>query len=247
VLLLSPEASTPIHPDGSTLCSQSKIAPCVRCARAMRGVNLLLDGYFRPPDWVRRAPLIPAIFDSPSPITTPRGQMGGMVVLVLRRCQASEKILATARKGTMIVKRGLTAAVVAAGVSLGLASPAWADDLSGTYALNLLGASPGPHTTWIASSTCAPPGGCVAHITSSSGWSGDAQLAGDRWTMTVVRPDGQSCPDGTRHSELQTWSWDAAAQSGQVRGVSTDPAACPQTGPDSFTLTKMRSGAGSIT
>jgi hypothetical protein len=147
----------------------------------------------------------------------------------------------------MIVKRGLTAAVVAAGVSLGLASPASADDLSGTYALNLLGASPGPPTTWIASSTCAASGGCVAHITSSSGWSGDAQLAGDRWTMTVLRPDGQSCPGGTRHSEMQTWSWDAAALSGQVSGVSTDPAACPETGPDSFTLTKLRSGPSSLT
>ena len=147
----------------------------------------------------------------------------------------------------MIVNRGRIAAVIAVGVSLGLASPAWADDLSGTYALNLLGASPGPHTTWIASSTCAGSGGCVAHITSSSGWSGDAQLAGDRWTMTVVRPDGQSCPDGTRHAELQTWSWDAAALAGQVSGVSTDPAACPETGPDSFTLTKMRGGPSSLT
>lgn len=145
----------------------------------------------------------------------------------------------------MNVNRGLTAAVVAAGISLGLASPAWADDLNGTYALRLSGASGAP-TTWIANSSCPPSGGCVAHITSSTGWSGDAQLAGDRWTMTVDRADGQSCPDGTRHSESQTWSWDAAALTGQVSGVSTDPAACPETGPDSFTLTKMRTGTNSI-
>jgi hypothetical protein len=50
VLLLSPEASTPIHPDSSTLGSQTKIAPCVRCARAVRGVNLLLNNPFRLPD-----------------------------------------------------------------------------------------------------------------------------------------------------------------------------------------------------
>jgi hypothetical protein len=79
----------------------------------------------------------------------------------------------------------------------------------------------------------------VAHIVSSTGWSGEAQLAGDRWTMTVNRPDGQSCPDGTRHSEVQTWSWDATTLAGQVSGVSTDPAACPQSAPDSFALTKL--------
>jgi len=207
-----------------------------------------VDSTFRRTDSVRPASLVRAPYGLPSRITTPSARMDGIVVLVLRRSQASENTLTTARngRGTMTVKRGLTAAVVAAGVSLGVASPAWADDLSGTYALNLVGASPGPHTTWIASSTCAPSGGCVAHITSSTGWSGDAQLAGDHWTMTVGRPDGQSCPDGTRHAELQTWSWDAAALTGEVSGVSTDPTACPETGPDSFSLTKMRGGPASF-
>jgi len=159
-------------------------------------------------------------------------------------CRSAAKIpsagkdIATARKGTMTVSRGLATAVVAVGFSLGFASPAWADDLSGTYSLNLSGA-PGSRTAWVVTSRCPPSGGCVAHITSSSGWSGEAQLAGDRWTMTVDRPDGQSCPDGTRHSELQTWSWDATALAGQVSGVSTDPAACPQSAPDSFALTKL--------
>lgn len=160
-------------------------------------------------------------------------------VVVLRRTQAPYKILATARKGTMTISRGLTAAVVAAGFTVGFASPAWADDFSGIYSLNLIGAS-GAQTSWTARSSCPPSGGCVAHITTSTGWSGDAQLAGDRWTMTVGRPDGQSCPDGTRHAELQTWSWDAAALAGEVSGVSTDPTACPETGPDAFTLTKVR-------
>lgn len=248
MLLLSPEASTPIHPDSSTLCSQSKIDPCVCCARAVRGVNLLLNNSFRPPDWARRAAFIRALRfeESDHDAQGPDGRHSRPRAAKIPSV-GEDTHDRMERKGTMIVKRGLTAAVVAAGVSFGLASPAWADDMSGTYALNLLGATPGPHTTWIASSTCAPSGGCVAHITSSSGWSGDAQLAGDRWTMTVDRPDGQSCPDGTRHSESQTWSWDVAALSGQVSGVSTDPAACPQTGPDSFTLTKMRSGSGSIT
>jgi hypothetical protein len=165
----------------------------------------------------------------------------GVAAVVLRRSQAPDKILATATEVTMIVSRGLTAAAIAAVSALGFASPAWADAFSGTYSLNLNGA-PGAHTSWTAESACPPSGGCVAHITSSSGWSGDAQLAGDRWTMTVDRPDGQSCPDGTRHSELQTWSWDTAALTGQVSGVSTDPAACPQGPSNSFTLTKVPVG-----
>ena len=165
----------------------------------------------------------------------------GVAAVMLRRSQAPDKILATATEVTMIVSRGLAAAAIAAVSALGFASPAWADAFSGTYSLNLNGA-PGAHTSWTAESACPPSGGCVAHITSSSGWSGDAQLAGDRWTMTVDRPDGQSCPDGTRHSELQTWSWDTAALTGQVSGVSTDPAACPQGPSNSFTLTKVPVG-----
>jgi hypothetical protein len=140
--------------------------------------------------------------------------------------------------GAMAVRRGLMAAVVAVGLGLGFAGPAWAVDFTGMYSLNLNGAS-GAQTVWTADSRCAPSGGCVAHITSSSGWSGDAQLEGDRWTMTVDRPDGQSCPDGSRHPELQTWSWDASALTGQVSGISTAPG-CPQSHPDSFTLTRLR-------
>jgi hypothetical protein len=146
-----------------------------------------------------------------------------------------DKILTTATGVTMMFSRGLTAAAIAAVFALEIASPAWADVFSGTYSLILDGA-PEAHTSWTAKSACPPSGSCVAHITSSSGWSGDAQLAGDRWTMTVDRPDGQSCPDGTRHSELQTWSWDTATLTGKVSGVSTDPAACPQGPSNSFTL-----------
>jgi hypothetical protein len=142
----------------------------------------------------------------------------------------------------MTMRRVLATAVVAAGFSLGFATPAWANDFSGTYALNLVGASGGSHTSWTTHSTCAPSGGCVAHVVSSTGWSGDAQLADGHWSMTVARPDGQSCPDGSRHSEFQTWSWDAVTLGGTVSGVSTDPMACPQGPPNSFSLTKENIG-----
>ena len=142
----------------------------------------------------------------------------------------------------MTVSRVLTTTLVAAGIALGLASPAWAEDFGGTYSLTLVGAAAGGNALWTANTSCSPSGGCVAHITSSTGWSSDAQLAAGHWTMTVNRRDGQSCPDGTRHSESQTWSWDAATLSGQVSGVSFDPIACPQGPPDSFTLAKVHTG-----
>src|SRR5258705_11919633 len=68
----------------------------------------------------------------------------GVAVVVLRRSQAPDKILATATEVTMIVNRGLTAAAIAAVSALGFASPAWADVFSGTYSLCLNGASGAP-------------------------------------------------------------------------------------------------------
>jgi len=140
----------------------------------------------------------------------------------------------------MTVVRGLAATLIAAGVSVGLAGPALADDFSGRYTLNLIGA--GAHTSWTARTTCAPSSPCVAHISSSSGWSGDARLAGGRWTMTVDRPDGHSCPDGTRGPELQTWSWDANTLQGQVSGVSAESATCPVGPANDFSLSKTVAG-----
>ena len=93
----------------------------------------------------------------------------------------------------MTVNRGLTTIIAATGLALGFASPAWADDFSGTYSLNLSGA-PGAHASWTTTSTCPASGGCVAHITSSTGWSADAQLTGDRWTMTVDRLTANTAP-----------------------------------------------------
>lgn len=142
----------------------------------------------------------------------------------------------------MTVGRGLAAGLVAAGLSVGLAGPAWADDFSGTYALDLIGA--GAHTSWAARTTCPPSGECVAHVISSTGWSGDAHLVGGRWTMTVDRSDGHSCPDGTRGAELQTWSWDATTLMGQVSGVSAESATCPVGPANDFTLQKMGTGSG---
>ena len=157
---------------------------------------------------------------------------------MLRKAKTQGKILETSRKGTMTTWRGLTTAIVATCLALGFASPARADDFSGTYSMRLSG-DPGANASWTAKTTCQPSGACLAHIASSTGWDADAHLVGDRWTMMVDRPDGQSCPDGTRHAELQIWTWDAAALTGLVSGVSTDHAACKMGPPNSFTLTEV--------
>jgi hypothetical protein len=151
-------------------------------------------------------------------------------------------MLAKCNGGIVAVGRSVAATLIVAGLSLGLAGPAWADDFSGTYSLNLIGA--GATTAWTARDACGPSSGCVAHITSSSGWSGDAQLVSGRWTMTVDRSDGHSCPDGTRGAELQTWSWDATTLVGQVSGVSAASATCPVGPANDFTLRKMGAGLG---
>lgn len=140
----------------------------------------------------------------------------------------------------MTIRALLGSAVAALLLPVGLASPAVADDFSGTYSLNLIGA--GATTSWSTRTECSTSNVCVAHVTSSAGWSGDATLSGNRWTMTVARADGHSCPDGTRHAELQTWSWDATTLDGQVSGVSTDNAACPVGQADDFALTKIHLG-----
>lgn len=140
----------------------------------------------------------------------------------------------------MTVRRIVTAAVVAAASTMVFAGPAGADDFTGTYSVNLIGAN--GQSSWSTRTACAPSGSCVAHVTSSVGWSGDATLAGNRWTMTVARADGHSCPDGTRHSEMQTWSWDATTLDGEVGGVSTDYAACPVGQANSFTLVRVHTG-----
>jgi hypothetical protein len=140
----------------------------------------------------------------------------------------------------MTARRVLTAAVAAATLPLAFAGTASADDFTGTYSLSLTGAD--GHTSWATHTACAPSGSCVAHVVSSTGWSGDATLAGNRWTMTVARADGHSCADGTRHAEMQTWSWDATTLNGEVGGVSTDSALCAVGPADSFALTRMHVG-----
>jgi hypothetical protein len=139
----------------------------------------------------------------------------------------------------MSITRGLTAAIIFGCAAVGLASPAWADEpFNGMYSLDNSG-DPGIPSTWIANSTCGPMG-CIAHIASSRGWGGDAQLVNGRWTMTVDRPDGTLCVDGRLSGATQTWSWDPVTLAGEVSGVPNGQGANCEAPADSFTLTEIR-------
>lgn len=69
---------------------------------------------------------------------------------------------------------------------------------------------------WTIKSSCADAV-CTATISSSNGgWTGDAALANGRWDLTVVRPDGTTCRNGTAKPSTNHYSWDAATLVGTV-------------------------------
>lgn len=78
---------------------------------------------------------------------------------------------------------------------------------------------------WTITSACVPDG-CTARVSSSNGgWTGDATLTNSRWNITVVRPDGVTCRNGTTHPSTNTYSWDAVSLEGTVD--SSHDAVCP--------------------
>ena len=78
---------------------------------------------------------------------------------------------------------------------------------------------------WTISSPCATDG-CTARISSSNGgWTGDAKLTKGRWTLTVVRPDGVTCRNGSTQPSTNTYAWDATSLEGTVD--SSHDAVCP--------------------
>ena len=94
----------------------------------------------------------------------------------------------------LTVKTMVTACVVSTAATLGLAAPAQANPslLNGTYDID----GGDQDAYWTASSTCATDG-CVARIVSNVGWSGNAVMNNGRWNLTVTKPDGVVCSDGS--------------------------------------------------
>jgi|tagenome__1003787_1003787.scaffolds.fasta_scaffold18699713_1 hypothetical protein len=162
----------------------------------------------------------------------------------------------------MNIARTFGAAAVLVVVATGAPSLAWAGgpttptspsvpapaasavDLSGTYTFTV---QSGNTTAWTIT-PCGPGCATVAASNSSAGnapYSGQAQLAGDRWNMTASRPDALTCDDNTRAQGTTIYSWDAATLAGTAfsRG---DPGVCGSTDPSGslgpiseFTLTKV--------
>lgn len=108
------------------------------------------------------------------------------------------------------------AAALAAGVALGATPVPTADAtplMNGTYTAS----SPHGSTSWSVNSTCSQAG-CVAHVVSVDGWSGEAQYAGRHWVLELIgRPDGVRCADGSTAPANVIWSWDGESLRGEVR------------------------------
>jgi hypothetical protein len=154
------------------------------------------------------------------------------------------------------------ATAVFAAVAIVFPSPAWAGgpttptspsvpapaapvgELSGTYTFTV---DSGNTTTWTIT-PCGPGCASVAATNSSAGnapYSGQAQLAGDRWNMTAARSDALMCDDNNRAPGTTVYSWSATTLAGTAfsqagAGIcgSSDPNGLR--GPASeFTLTKV--------
>jgi hypothetical protein len=126
----------------------------------------------------------------------------------------------------MTTTRGLAAAVLFAAVALGSAGPASAQDpMAGVYTYTQAGLSP---STWTVYPTCVPAG-CVLHIEDTTphkgplsdqpGFSGDARLVNDQWTMGINLPDGMSCPDGSTAANAYVYSFDDKTLRGTVTNL----------------------------
>jgi hypothetical protein len=134
--------------------------------------------------------------------------------------------------------RGIAAAVILAGAAVGFASPAWADDMNGTYTWQDSNGDP-PHT-WIVT-PCGP--GCAHLFDSTSGHVHYAYLDGGQWSYSWIAPDAVKCRAGGNGPGTYTNTWDAATLNGT--NTSTSPiGSCGDTAPKtyvnlSFTLTKV--------
>jgi hypothetical protein len=136
----------------------------------------------------------------------------------------------------MNVTAGLVAATVVAGAAVGFASPARADDFSGTYVPN----GPGLTSTWVVT----PCGADCARITDSTGWTADAHPWDGLWRFVVDLPDGTKCNnDGVKPGTV-TFKVDASRQEGTMLTTNPDTG-CPwalapgYSQPVYFTLTRI--------
>jgi hypothetical protein len=100
--------------------------------------------------------------------------------------------------------------VIAAGLAAGgLASPAAADDGSGTYTFNWVN---GGETQHLGVPSC---GVMCPHVSDARNsrhapWESDAYALNGYWTLFVQRPDMITCDDGTTFAAHAAYYWDVA-------------------------------------
>ena len=100
-----------------------------------------------------------------------------------------------------------------AGAAVGFASPARADDFSGTFIPN----GPGLHSTWVVT-PCGPD---CARIADSTGWTVDAHPWDGLWRFVVDLPDGTKCNNDGVAPGTVTFKVDASRQEGTM--LTTNP------------------------
>jgi hypothetical protein len=127
----------------------------------------------------------------------------------------------------MHITSSCAVAAVLAAAAVGLADPAWADDLSGAY--TVLWSDDSPATTW----TFTPCGTECSEVTGDKGWRTEAHLVGDKWVMGPVRTTHR-CSDGSNENETANGSFDAATLNGS--SVITYQLACPEDPPGGLTV-----------
>jgi hypothetical protein len=132
--------------------------------------------------------------------------------------------------------RVLGIAVLLAGMALGWASPASADDtMQGYYTYS---APDLPPAKWTIYPICVPvvgdlrvplelPVACTLHVVSATkkttthelellNFGGDARLTNGLWTMIVNRSDGFQCPDGSSAPLFRTYEFDDVSLTGTL-------------------------------
>jgi hypothetical protein len=136
----------------------------------------------------------------------------------------------------MNVTAGTAAAVVLVGAAIGFASPAQADDFSGTFLAN----GPGLTATWVVT----PCGADCARVADSSGWSADAHPWAGMWRFVVDTPDGTKCNNDGVLPGTVTFKVDLPRQEGT--SLATNPSSDCRWGlapgysqPVLFTLTRV--------
>ena len=120
------------------------------------------------------------------------------------------------------VTRTAATATAILGVAIGLAPPAQADDLSGTYTLfsdqsqRRTNGIPNPYRNSSATWNFTPCGPGCARVDSATGWTADAHLNNGQWEF--IREATWSCPDGRQLANAISYSFDAATLTGTSSG-----------------------------